>query len=101
MSKQEPIQQEDSRLIILLIAPIASILFALLSLFEGGAWRVLTLGVSAFTGFLALFVGAVTLIFQMTRRSLNIRNIVIFAILYFIAWMVFLGSCVYSIQSAL
>ena len=100
MSHQTPASQEDSRLIILVLAPVASIIFALLSLFGGDAWRWLALMASAFAGVLALIVGGVTRIRQMTRRQLNMRNTLIFSSLYFLAWVIFLGSCVSGIESA-
>jgi len=101
MSEQQPSSQEDSRLVILVLAPVASIIFALLSLFGGDAWRWLTLLASAFAGFLALVVGIVTLIMQLTRRELMMRNTLIFSSLYFLTWVVFIGSCVNGIKSTI
>jgi hypothetical protein len=49
-------------------------------------------------GTLGLLVGCVTLIFQITRRQVNLRNVIAFGCLYVLAIFVFLGSCVPLIQ---
>ena len=100
MSEQTASQQEKVRLVLLIIAPIASIAFALASLpgDSGSAWTWLTLGFSAFTGTLALVVGMVTLIVQIARKDLSLRNTTIFAIAYVLSIFVFLGSCTAAIS---
>ncbi len=100
MSKQTASQQEKVRLVLLIIAPIASIAFALASLpgDSGSAWTWLTLGFSALTGTLALVVGMVTLIVQIARKDLSLRNTTIFAIAYVLSIFVFLGSCTAAIS---
>ena len=99
MSEQNEGQQEKVRLVLLIIAPVASILFALAAIpgDSSSAWTWLTLGFSALTGTLALVVGMVTLIVQIARKDLSLRNTTIFAIAYVLSIFVFLGSCTAAI----
>ena len=67
-------KQANARLALLAVAPIASILFALFSLFGNEVWRMLLLGFSGFLGTISLIAGVVTLIFQIARNRLVVRN---------------------------
>ena len=55
---------------------------------------------SALFGTLGLLAGTITLIFQMTRRQVNLRNVIAFGCMYVLAVFVFLGSCVSLIDDS-
>jgi hypothetical protein len=93
--------QAQARLIILMVAPVGSILFALLSLLTDGFAQGLLLVASALTGSLALGIGFVLLIVQIIRKDLNLRNTSIFSILFLLSILVFVGSCVSAIYETL
>lgn len=97
----QPENQDNARLGLLAITPIASILFALAALVGNDLWRGLSMSFSALMGTLSLFVGVITLIFQIKRQALNIRNLFIFAALYILSVFVFMGSCTVQIVSGL
>ena len=90
---------DDNRLMVLLIAPVASIAFALLSLFfafvlenQVGMWS--SLVICFLVGTLSFVIGFIMLIFQISRNQLNIRNTLLFGAVSTLAFIVFLGSCV-------
>ena len=93
--------QDNARLGLLLMTPVASILFALAALVGNDIWRGLSMTFSALMGALSLFVGVITLIFQIKRQALNVRNLVIFAALYILSVFVFMGSCTAQIVSSI
>ena len=94
--------QATSRLILLVIPLLGSIVFALSSLFGkllgSETWQVLMQVASGFMGALGLLAGSVTLVFQITRRQLSLRNVAVFGCLYILAIFVFLSSCVVLIE---
>ena len=92
--------QAQARLIILLVAPVGSIMFALLSLLTGGFAQGLLLAASAMTGSLALAIGLVLLIVQIVRKDLSLRNTTIFAVLFLLSILVFVGSCVSAVNQS-
>jgi len=90
---------DDNRLMVLLIAPVASIAFALLSLFFAfvldnavGMWS--SLVICFLVGTLSFVIGFIMLIFQISRNQLNIRNTLLFGAVSTLAFIAFLGSCV-------
>ena len=91
-------KQATARLALISIPLVASIGFALFSLIarwlDSDVWASLTMLASALFGTLGLLAGTITLIFQMTRRQVNLRNVIAFTCLYVLAVFVFLGSCV-------
>ena len=95
--------QATTRLALIAIPLIGCIIFALLSLLgqllDFDTWAWLTQIASAFLGTLGLLVGIVTLIFQITRRQLSTRNIIVFGCLYILAVFVFLLSCTTLIET--
>ncbi len=101
--KEKQKTQDDARLIIILIPIIGSIIFAILGLLanaaDSGLWMGITLFVSAFLGFISLLTGAGVMVFQISRNKLNVRNVVIFGILYLAAVLIFVLSFALSIPS--
>ena len=95
--KQNQKNQDDARLIIILIPLIGSIIFAILGLLANGfgsdLWLGITLFTSAFLGFIGLLAGAGVMIFQISRNKLNIRNVATFGALYLAAVLIFVLSC--------
>jgi len=87
-------KQANARLALLGVAPVGSIVFALCSLFGNDLWRVLLLGFSGFLGTISLIAGLVTLIFQIARNRLNVRNAIAFGVLYIAAVFAYSGGCV-------
>ena len=100
-TKRDP--QATTRLALVTIPLLACIVFALSSLFGqllgSDTWAWLTQIASALMGTLGLLVGCVALIFQITRRQVNLRNVIVFGCLYILAIFVFLGSCAVLIES--
>ena len=96
-------KQATARLALISIPLAASIGFALFSLIahwlDSDVWAWLTMFASALFGTLGLLAGTITLIFQMTRRQVNLRNVIAFGCLYVLAVFVFLGSCVSLIDN--
>ena len=96
-------RQATTRLVLIVIPLLGSIVFALSSLFGkllgNETWQILMQVASGFMGALGLLAGCVTLVFQMTRRQVNLRNVIVFGCLYMLAIFVFLGSCVALIES--
>ena len=96
--------QATARLALIAIPLLACIGFALFSLvgtlLGNNTWAVLMQLASALMGTLGLLAGCVTLIFQITRRQVNLRNVIAFGCLYILAVFVFLGSCFGMINSA-
>ena len=96
-------RQATTRLALIAIPLLGSIVFALSSLFgkllENETWQILMQVASGFMGSLGLLAGSVTLVFQMTRRQVNLRHVIIFGCLYMLAIFVFLCSCVVLIES--
>ena len=96
MKKNEK-KQDDARLIIILIPLIGSIIFAILGLISNaagsGLWLAITLFFSAFPGFIGLLAGAITMIVQISRNKLNVRNVVMFGTIYLAALLIFVLSC--------
>ena len=96
-------RQATTRLALIVIPLLGSIVFALSSLFGkllgNETWQILMQAASGFMGALGLLAGSVTLVFQMTRRQVNLRNVIVFGCLYMLAIFVFLGSCVVLIES--
>ena len=97
----QPANQDNARLGLLLMTPVASILFALAALVGNDIWRGLSMTFSALMGAFSLFIGVITLIFQIKRQALNVRNLVIFAALYILSVFVFMGSCTVQIVSSI
>ena len=97
------VSQVDARLIILLLAPVGSIFFALISLIVGEAGRFLFLTASSLTGSIGLITGIIMLIVQLARQDLNLRNTLIFSGIFLLSIFVFASSCTVAIvrQSAL
>ncbi len=97
-------KQATARLALISIPLVASIGFALFSLIahwlDSDVWAWLTMVASALFGTLGLLAGTITLIFQMTRRQVNLRNVIAFGCLYVLAVFVFLGSCVSLIDDS-
>ena len=95
--KENQKKQDDARLVIILIPLIGSIIFAILGLISNAAgselWMAITLFFSALLGFIGLLTGAITMIIQISRNKLNIRNVVIFGTLYLAALLIFVLSC--------
>ena len=95
--------QATTRLALIVIPLLGSIVFALSSLFGkllgNETWQILMQVASGFMGALGLLAGSVTLVFQMTRRQVNLRNVIVFGCLYMLAIFVFLSSCVVLIES--
>lgn len=87
-------KQANARLALLGIAPVGSIVFALFSLLGNDLWRVLLLGFSGFLGTISLITGVITLVFQIARNRLNIRNAIAFGFLYIAAVFAYVGGCV-------
>ena len=86
---------------VLLIAPVASIAFALLALFFAfvldnavGTWS--SLALCFLVGALSFVIGFIMLVFQISRNKLNIRNILLFGAVSTLAFVAFIGSCVAS-----
>ena len=96
-------RQANARLALITIPLLACIAFALSSLFGqllgSNTWAWFTQIASALMGTLGLMAGCVTLVFQITRRQVNLRNVIAFGCLYILAIFVFLGSCVPLIES--
>ena len=96
-------RQATTRLALIAIPFLGSIAFALFSLFGkllgNETWQILMQVASGFMGALGLLAGSVTLVFQMTRRQVDFRNVVVFGCLYMLAIFVFLSSCVVLIES--
>ena len=96
-------RQATTRLALIAIPLVGSIVFALSSLFGKllgiESWQILMQVASGFMGTLGLLAGCVTLVFQLTRRQVNFRNVIVFGCLYMLAIFVFLGSCVVLIES--
>jgi len=96
-------RQGNTRLALIVIPLLGSIVFAMSSLFGKllgyEMWQILMQVASGFLGALGLLAGSVTLVFQMTRRQVNIRNVIVFGCLYMLAIFVFLSSCVVMIES--
>ena len=61
------------------MTPVVSILFALAPMVGTDVWRGFSLTFSALMRTFSLFVGVITVIFQIKRQALNARNLVIFA----------------------
>lgn len=95
--------QATTRLALIAIPLVGCIIFALLSLVGQllgiDSWAWLTQIASGFLGTLGLLVGIITVIFQITRRQLSIRNIIVFGCLYILAVFVFLLSCTILIET--
>ncbi len=95
-------RQATTRLALIVIPLLGSIVFALSSLFGkllgNETWQILMQVASGFMGALGLLAGCVTLVFQMTRRQVNLRNVIVFGCLYMLAIFVFLCSCVVLID---
>ena len=95
-------RQGNTRLALIVIPLLGSIVFAISSLFGkllgNETWQILMQVASGFMGALGLLAGSVTLVFQMTRRQVNIRNVIVFGCLYMLAIFVFLGSCMVIIE---
>lgn len=95
--------QATTRLALITIPLVGCIIFALLSLLGQllgiDSWAWLTQIASGFLGGLGLLVGVIALIFQITRRQLSIRNIIVFGCLYILAVFVFLLSCTILIET--
>ena len=95
-------RQATTRLALIAIPLLGSIAFALSSLFGkllgNETWQILMQVASGFMGALGLLAGTVTLAFQMTRRQVNLRNVIVFGCLYMLAMFVFLCSCVVLIE---
>ena len=96
--------QATARLALIAIPLLACIGFALFSLvgtlLGNATWAVLMQLASALMGTLGLLAGCVTLIFQITRRQVSLRNVIAFGCLYILAEFVFLVSCFGMINSA-
>jgi|GEM_PF-1911710 drug/metabolite transporter (DMT)-like permease len=96
-------RQATTRLALIVVPLVGSIVFALSSLFGkligNETWQIVMQVASGFMGTLGLLVGCVTLIFQLTRRQINLKNVIIFGCLYILATFVFLGSCVVLIET--
>jgi hypothetical protein len=96
-------RQTTTRLALIAIPLLGSIVFALSSLvgklLDNETWQILMQVASGFMGALGLLAGSVTLVFQMTRRQVDFRNVVVFGCLYMLAIFVFLSSCVVLIES--
>ena len=104
MSKQSgKDRQATTRLALIAIPLLGSVVFALFSLLgkllENQTWQILMQVASGLLGTLGLLTGIVTLVFQISRRQLNFRNVVVFGCLYIIAVFVFLVSCTALIES--
>jgi hypothetical protein len=96
-------RQANTRLALIVVPLIGSIFFALSSLFGKllgiESWQIVMQVASGFMGALGLITGCLTLVFQLTRRQINIRNVIVFGSLYILAIFLFLGSCVVLIES--
>jgi hypothetical protein len=96
-------RQATTRLALIVTPLLGSIVFAVSSLFGkllgNDAWQILMQVASGFMGALGLLAGIITLVFQMTRRQVNIRNVIVFGCLYILAIFVFSSSCVALIES--
>ncbi len=96
-------RQTTTRLALIAIPLLGSIVFALSSLIgkllDNETWQISMQVASGFMGALGLLAGSVTLVFQMTRRQVDFRNVVVFGCLYMLAIFVFLSSCVVLIES--
>ena len=96
-------RQATTRLALIAIPLLGSIVFALSSLFGkllgNETWQILMQVASGFMGALGLLAGIVTLVFQMIRRQVNLRNVIVFGCLYVLAIFVFLSSCVVLIET--
>ena len=102
-SRKNQDNQATTRLALIAIPLLGSIAFALLSLLgkllESSTWQVLMQVASGLMGTLGLLTGVVALVFQIARKQLSLRNVVVFGCLYIMAVLVFLVSCTAMIGS--
>ena len=74
-------EKARARLVLISMPLMGSVFFAVSSLIGNDVWQVMAMIASSFLGALGLMVGLITMIYQITRNKLNLRNGVVFGAL--------------------